>query len=244
MEYLFEGNISVKAAILAGYRPITKVLADSTKIDRDTSFILAKAYERNIEVIKCDRQTIDEVAMGNSHGGLIAYGEERQYQTVDDLRGKNFLALLEGIEDPFNFAYCLRSLYAAGCEGVIVNKRNWFSEASVIAKSSAGASEYLAVVATENPDQRIKELKPEYRVVAADRKDAIPLYQANLKDPLILCIGGEKRGLSRKVMNQVDQNIYIPYDSEFRNALNACSAVSVAAFEILRQRNYKDENIL
>ena len=45
------------------------------------------------------------------------------------------------------------------------------------------------------------------------------------------------RGLSKEVINMMNGHIYIPYANDFRNALNASSATSVIAYEILRQRS-------
>lgn len=239
MEFLFEGAISVKACILSGKRKVNRVLVDKDKYDRNLSFILRQAENRGIQVQKVSRSEIDALASGSTHGGIVCYAEEREYVQPEDLKGRKFLAILEGIEDPFNFGYCLRSLMAAGCEGVLVNQRNWFESAGVIAKSSAGASEYMDVCPVEDWTAALSTLKEEYVILAAQRKDAIDLYDADLRRPLILAIGGEKRGLSNAVNNMADQNIFIPYANDFRNALNASSAVSVMAFEILRQNRGK-----
>jgi 23S rRNA (guanosine2251-2'-O)-methyltransferase len=47
------------------------------------------------------------------------------------------------------------------------------------------------------------------------------------------------RGLSAKVRAQIEQNIYIPYANDFRNALNASGACSALAFEVMRQNIQK-----
>ena len=235
MEFLFEGAISVKACILAGKRKVTRVLVDKNKYDRNLSFIIHQAENRQIPVEKVTREEIDALASGSTHGGIICYAQERTYADASELKGRRFLAILEGIEDPFNFGYCLRSLMAAGCEGVLVNQRNWYESAGVIAKSSAGASEYLDVCPVIDWTDTLQMLKSDYVILAAQRKDAISLYEADLTRPCILAIGGEKRGLSNAVNNMADQNVFIPYAGDFRNALNASSAVSVMAFEIFRQ---------
>ena len=46
------------------------------------------------------------------------------------------------------------------------------------------------------------------------------------------------RGLSSAVLELSDRNVYIPYMNDFRNALNAASACSALAFEVVRQRLY------
>ncbi len=233
---IFEGSISVKAVLLANKRPIEKIVIDQKKHDKDTAFIIAKANEKGICVEKADRPDIDAICAGSSHGGVILYGGERRNDALDLLLNSKFLCLLEGIEDPFNFGYCLRSLLAAGCEGVIVGARNWLDSASTVTKSSSGASEYLPIYVANDLAETIAKVKQSHKILCATRKEAISVYQYTYDHPILLAIGGERRGLSKIVLNNSDQNIYIPYADNFRNSLNASSAVSVIAFEIMRQQ--------
>lgn len=233
---IFEGSISVKAVMLANKRPIEKIVIDKKKHDKDTAFIIAKAHELGIHVEKADRENIDALSAGTSHGGVILYGGDRRNDALDQLIKSKFLCLLEGIEDPFNFGYCLRSLLAAGCEGVIVGARNWLDSASTVTKSSGGASEYLPIYVADDLANAILKIKQSHKILCATRKEAVSIYQYNYDHPVLLAIGGERRGLSKIVLNNSDQNIYIPYADNFRNSLNASSAVSVIAFEIMRQQ--------
>ena len=238
-DLVVEGNISVKAAILANRREIHEILVDENKSDKDTRYILAKAYERGIPVLKRSREDIDKVAEGKTHGGLIARVGERVYQSIEDLLKSDnpFIAIIEGVEDPFNFGYICRSLYAAGCHGILVGERNWSSAAKTVTKSSAGASEYINMVTVTDFDLTLKKLKKKgIRILCAMREDAVSCYEVDYEGPVCLAIGGEMRGLSKSILAHSDQNIYIPYEFDFRNALNGAAATAVLAFECLRQR--------
>ena len=76
------------------------------------------------------------------------------------------------------------------------------------------------------------------RMICADMKDSISIYDADLSYPLFLAIGGEKRGLSRELLDAADQIIRLEYGREFPAALSAASAATIAGFEIMR-RNMK-----
>jgi tRNA G18 (ribose-2'-O)-methylase SpoU len=97
------------------------------------------------------REEIENMTAGKTHGGIAAEAESRVYQDIGDCFTEDnvFLALTEGIEDPFNFGYILRTLYSGGCSGIITRRRNWENAESTILKSSAGASEYMNIVMTE-----------------------------------------------------------------------------------------------
>jgi 23S rRNA (guanosine2251-2'-O)-methyltransferase len=63
----------------------------------------------------------------------------------------------------------------------------------------------------------------------------VSIYDANLVKPLLLVVGGEKRGISRTILDQADQIIRIDYGRSFNGSLSAASAATVIAFEVLRQ---------
>ena len=71
--YVLEGNISVKAAVLGGVRPVYEILVDEQKKDRDTTWILYRAKERGIPIRRCPRSMIDALAQGHTHGGLLCF---------------------------------------------------------------------------------------------------------------------------------------------------------------------------
>lgn len=240
MEYILEGNISVKAALLAKKRKILKILVDKNKKDKDTAFILQKAKLAKIAIQACSREEIDAMAEGKTHGGLIALCLERSYASLTTLldQGASFFALVEGVEDPFNFGYVLRNLYAAGCQGVIVPPRNWSTAAGVVTKSSAGASEYIDLIIADNMEDILATLKQaNIQIVCGLRKeDASNLYTYAFPKKVCIAIGGELRGLSKIIQNASDQNIYIPYANDFRNAMTAASSSAIIAFEYMRQQ--------
>src|SRR4029434_1117094 len=89
-----------------------------------------------------------------------------------------FIAMLDGIEDPFTFGSALRSLYAAGADGVVMRPRNWNSAATTVARSSAGASEVLPMALAEDPKEAADFYRSNGLVIATALKDkgATPLY--------------------------------------------------------------------
>ena len=234
-----EGGLSVKAAMLAGSRQIEAVYLDEARHDKDAHFIVRKAQEKHIPVILKSRSWIDAHAQGRTHGGLIAQVSPRYFQQLSEVLSDNpFVFVVEGVEDPFNLGYIMRSLYSAGASGLLLSARNWQPVESTILKASAGASEYLNVVLSEDLPGDIAALKKQgLKAYAAMRKDAIAYWDADYTEPCLIAIGGEMRGLSSKVLKEMDQNIYIPYANDFRAALNAAGAAAAIAFEGFRQRN-------
>ena len=74
-----------------------------------------------------------------------------------------------------------------------------------------------------------------YKIVCADERTDNILGECELKKPLILIVGGEKRGISRSILSKADTLIKIPYEREFKASLSAASATTMFAYEIMRQ---------
>jgi glycine/serine hydroxymethyltransferase len=74
-----------------------------------------------------------------------------------------------------------------------------------------------------------------YNVASAGIRNSVSLYDADLKKPLLLVIGGEKRGISSDVLAKSDMIVRIDYGKTFRGSLTASSAATVLAFEVYRQ---------
>ena len=73
-----------------------------------------KHRKKNIPVILKSRSWIDAHAQGRTHGGLIAQVQPRRFQRLSDLITENpYVFVVEGVEDPFNLGYIMRSLYTA-----------------------------------------------------------------------------------------------------------------------------------
>jgi 23S rRNA (guanosine2251-2'-O)-methyltransferase len=236
---IFEGALSVKAVILGKKRVVTEVWADKNKrSERDFQYIQRLCESQNIPMFWKLRDDIDALANGKTHGGVIATALNRSFDELSTLSGLDFVLLVEGIEDPFNLGYIFRTAAAAGAQAIITRARDWSFSESVICKSSAGVSERLTWILSDDFDKTGIQIKAlGFKIFCALRDDsAIEMSKANLNQPLCLCIGGEMRGLSKAIIQHADQNIFIEYPTDTKVALPAAQASAVLCFEVVRQR--------
>ncbi len=248
---VFEGMTSIRALIAAidrgiSDRRIESVLYDEAKKQKnikEIGYLRAVSQKYRFSLRECGAEEIEKLTLGTSNGGLIAIAGKRTIPTLEDttsLPENGFFALIQGIEDPYNFGYALRSLYACGVDGVILPGRNWFSAAGVVCRSSAGASELLPAYTAE-PTAAAKLFRARgYRILCADERTDDLLGATELKKPLLLIAGGERRGISRELLDLCDLRVRIPYARDFGASLSAASAVTMFGYEIMRQ-NFKKE---
>lgn len=248
---IFEGILSLRVLIenrqkyIKGEtdtdRKILKVFCDKNKMTekpKEYSWIRHRGEELGFETVLCESSVIDGMTLGSTHGGIAVLCGERNIPALsaDKIIKNGFYASIEGIEDPYNFGYALRSLYAAGVSGIIIGKRNWMNAAGVVCRASAGASEMFDLFTSESVESAAELFKDlNYKIVCADLRDSVAVYNADLSFPLFLIIGGERRGISRKLLDMADIKVRIDYGREFQASLSAASAATVIGFEVYRQ---------
>lgn len=245
---IFEGMTSI-SAILKNYeqnankaRTIVRVLVDKKRAaskSREVSFLQKMAAKYGFPVLLVDAEQINALTTGITHGGIIAECGQKAIDLlcdhIDNIRENGVYVMLDGIEDPYNFGYSVRSIYAAGANGIILPHRNWMEVAGIVAKSSAGASELIDMYVAD-PVEAIELFREKgYKVVCSGIRNAVSMYDADMKYPILLIVGGEKRGISSKIEAIADEVVRIEYGRDFRGSLSAASAATIMVYEIYRQ---------
>jgi 23S rRNA (guanosine2251-2'-O)-methyltransferase len=240
---ILEGMTSISALLNAqceNDRKIQAVWIDQSKRkskSAEIGFLTAKSHELGFSVEFVQAEQIEALTVGNTHGGIIAFCTARTLPALspEKILPNGFYVYIEGIEDPYNFGYAVRSLYAAGVLGIVLAERNWMSAAGVVARSSAGASELIPIY-TASPEDAVELFKAAgYQILCAGIRDSVSVFDETFKFPILLVVGGEKRGISRKLLDKADQVVRIDYGRNFRGSLSAASAATVMAFELFRQ---------
>ena len=229
-----EGAISVKAAINGRKREVTKIYINKTKKTKDFNYIRKIARLNNIPVMELEPEELLEYLKGKSHGGV---GAEVSLRKNDEFT-QGDIFYLDGIEDPFNLGYALRTLYAFGFMNVLLSERDYSLMEPQLFKSSAGAYDLLNIRVSENAPQDIRRYKEEgYHLYGLYRgEDSKDIFEEEFDQKALIMLGGEKRGISSELLELCDDYLYIPYGSDFRNALNACGALDVTATLLFKQR--------
>ncbi len=229
--------------LLKGGRDVNRLLVAEGSPAGSLAEILARARAQGVIVETVTRSRLDAIAAGYRHQGVLAYAAPVPYADLDELLdtaaaqdSPPFLLLLDGIEDPQNLGAILRTADAAGVSGVIIPKRRSCPLSAAVAKTSAGAVEYVPVARAANLVQTIGRLKERgYWVAGADMTGRAEYYEADLTGALALVIGGEGKGLSRLVKEKCDFLVRLPMMGRI-NSLNASVAAAVLMYEAVRQR--------
>lgn len=234
---IIEGAISVKAALESKHRTVDEVWMTRDENSNDKHYIEGLCQKQAIPCNFVSNEVIQAKATGKTHGGLPAFVQARTYQSLEGLKALNWIVLIEGIEDPFNLGYMIRTVYAAGAQAILLTQRDWSKAESTLLKSSAGCFDRLPIVLIEDASAIVSLKKQGFKLVIGQRSSNSVSYTDYAYPPkLILGIGGEMRGLSRGIKDLADAQVMILYPNQTKVALNAVSACAILSFEITRQR--------
>ncbi len=236
-----EGFISVLAALQGGHRQVHAIQLRTGKEDSQTRRLQLLAQKLDVPVRRVSAGEIEQLAGGKTHGGVLAQAGPYQFMALDTVtagKSASFVAMIDGVEDPFNFGSSVRSLYAAGADSLVLRPRNWLSAAGIVARASAGASELIPTALAETAADAADFFRTAGLLIACatDEPGSVSLYDADLTRPLFLLIGGEKRGITRSFLDEADLKLRIPYGRSLPHSLGTASATAIIAFEVMRQR--------
>ena len=241
-ENQFEGRNALTEALRSG-RTIDKVFIAAGETDRGLQHLAAQATEAGAVVVPVDRRKLSAMSTTGAHQGVIALAAAREYASIDDIlqvaADRNeapLIVICDELSDPHNLGAIIRSAECAGAHGVIIPKRRSVGLTAVVAKTSAGALEYMKVAKVTNIVSTIEELKKKgVWIFGTAAEGSVPMYKADLTGPTAIVIGSEGDGMSRLVQKSCDMTVHIPMKGHI-TSLNASASASILLYEAVRQR--------
>ncbi|MBC7402500.1 MAG: 23S rRNA (guanosine(2251)-2'-O)-methyltransferase RlmB [Microbacteriaceae bacterium] len=242
------GRNSVLEALRAKIPVTALYIATRIEYDDRVKEVMQIATKRGLPILEVMRPELDRLAGFDSvHQGLALKVPPYEYAHPTDLLDKivasgrvPLLVALDGVTDPRNLGAIIRSVAAFGGHGVIVPQRRSVGLTAAAWKTSAGAAARTPVAMASNLTQTLKAFKERgVFVLGLDGDGDTPLPELSwAKEPLVVVVGSEGKGLSRLVTETCDAVISIPISSS-TESLNAGIAASVTLYEISKQRAKK-----
>lgn len=238
------GVLPVLEALRAETRRVDKVLIADGAQERRLSEIIDLCRARSIAWSRVPRDNFAKhLDSGVNHQGVMAFTSSAAYVEVEsivDASETPLLLILDGVEDPRNLGAILRTAEGADVDGVIIPERRAVGLNDTVAKSSAGAIEYVKVAKAGNLNRLIEDLKARNIWVVGTSMDAAMTYDEwDWTRPSALVLGGEGSGLHRLVAENCDVLVKIPMYGKI-DSLNVSVAAGVILFEARRQRSKEE----
>jgi len=224
---LIFGRNPVKEAIKSN-SVVSILLVDGFK-DAD---VLKLINDSSLPVKRVHQSELNQLCPGVNQG-IAAYIKAYEYHSLEEIIHKSkkaerpIIVMLDGINDPHNFGAILRCCDIFGVSGVVISKHNQVPLNATVAKTSAGAINYVPVVAVSNLNNAIRMLKDAGFWIVSSSGNAETNYQDLKYDfPVVLVIGNEGDGVSQLVIKNSDYLVKIPMYGKV-NSLNASVATGI-----------------
>jgi len=237
-----EGRHAVLELLKARRRPVQKVyVADAQDPSEILDAIELEAQRQRVPLQVISMARLDREARTEGHQGVIALAGRLPTVGLESLVSAPhpFLLVCDGVTDPRNLGAMLRSADGAGVTGVVLPRRRSARLTPTVTKTAAGAIEYLTFCDVGGIPAALEQLnKAGVYTLGLAGESRSSLYDLDVdlgSVPLALVVGGEEKGLGSLTRKRCSAVVSIPQLGKI-SSLNAGVAVSVAAFEVARQR--------
>jgi 23S rRNA (guanosine2251-2'-O)-methyltransferase len=147
----------------------------------------------------------------------------------------DLVVLLEDVQDPRNLGAVLRVCEGAGVGQVLIRDRGSAPITPAVAKTAAGASEWLPIERITNSAATLEALKKDGFWAYGSDPEGEPPWRLDLTGKVVLCFGGEEKGLRHRTRTLCDATIGLPMRGRLAS-LNIATAAAAILYEALRQR--------
>jgi 23S rRNA (guanosine2251-2'-O)-methyltransferase len=237
--------------LIYGINPVLEALRSrrvtavrvSERADTRLADLVAAAERADVPIRRVSPADLDRLVGGDARGrhqGVVAEVRETAKADVHDLiagaSGAPLIVVLDGIQDPHNLGAILRTVDAAGADGVVRQTRRAAALSAAAAKASAGAVAHVRIADVVNIARALEELKAAGVWTVGLAADVQTRYdEIDLTLPTALVVGAEGTGLRRLVRQRCDWVASIPMRGRVQS-LNVSVAAGIVLFEALRQR--------
>jgi 23S rRNA (guanosine2251-2'-O)-methyltransferase len=238
------GLHAVRTALQRDPKHVDAVWLNEQRDDRRAAEIVQAARLAGVKLRRVPRAHLDELVGDTHHQGVVGrlrstpMLDERQLEAfIADLKQTPLLLVLDSVQDPRNVGACLRSADAAGAHAVVLSRDRSASLTASAHQAASGAAVSLPIFQVANLSRALRRLKEAGIWLAGASADAgNDLYQADLRGPLAIVVGGEAQGLRRLTREHCDVLLRIPMRG-VTPSLNLSVAAAIFLYEVLRQRS-------
>jgi 23S rRNA (guanosine2251-2'-O)-methyltransferase len=237
----------VAREILYGYHPVRealrhrpqevlRVLVSSSRTGkrRDEVEDLCRRHHVALEIIP--EKILSERA-GPAHNGMAAeVRESAAAPAAMAAADPELVVLLEDVQDPRNLGAVLRVCEGTGVGRVLIRDRGSAPVSPTVAKTSAGATEWLEIERITNTAAEVERLKEQGYWVYGTDADGEPPWDIDLTGKVLILLGGEEKGLRARTRQICDRMIGLPMRGRV-GSLNISTATAAILYEAVRQRS-------
>lgn len=199
--------------------------------------LLKSLAAKTPRIFQVTSRVLETIAETETPQGIVAVVRQEPVSMKNfNPAGKGPLVVLDGLQDPGNLGTILRTLWAAGGEGLFCLSGTADPYNSKAVRASMGAVFNIPILAglTWPEVRRWADLQG-YTTVAGALDQAIDYRRVPWQEKTVLCIGNEGRGFLEIPENEIQYKAKIPLAGD-AESLNAAVAAGILLYESVRNR--------
>jgi len=235
--YLY-GFHPVREALRHRPERVERVWVASNRGGRRRREIEDLARQQGVELQTAAPARLDALGQGVHNGFVAEMMEPVEVVPAPEIHAgadPELVVLVEDVQDPRNLGALLRVCEGAGAGRVLIRDRGSAPLSPTVTKTSAGASEWLHVERIPNTAQALKELEERGYWIYGAAAEGKPPWELDLTGKVVLCFGGEQKGLRRLTREHCDELIGLPMRGRVES-LNLATAAAAVLYDTVRQR--------
>ncbi len=240
-----------KVMIIEGYRCISRAIASKISIleiyynndlvdSRILNEIIKQVSHRNVKIYNVKENVFYKISYRENPEGILATAPIKEHYLSNlPISDNPFLIATESLEKPSNLGNIIRTADSVGADGLIIcdNISDLYNPNTI--NASAGTV-YSVNIAESSTKECIDHLKLKKINILATTPSALTLYSdIDMRGPIAIFVGSEKKGLSDTVLKNADYLIKIPMLG-IADSLNVASTAAIMLYEAARQRGWKN----
>lgn len=233
--YLY-GYHPVREALRHRPQEVARVLVSTSRTGRRREEIEELCTRHHVPFEIVPERALSERA-GPAHNGMAAEVRAAAVPSSPRSNGadSNLVVLLEDVQDPRNLGAVLRVCEGAGVGRVVIRDRGSAPVSPTVVKTSAGAAEWLDIERIPNTAQELERLKQAGFWIYGTDAEGVPPWELDLTGKVVLCLGGEEKGLRARTRQICDHMIGLPMRGRV-GSLNIATAAAAVLYDAVRQR--------
>jgi TrmH family RNA methyltransferase len=239
---LLDGAHLVGDAVEAGVELVVAAVTPSALENDELQALISALGRQGVEVTLVSAPVMDAISPVRSPSAIVALARRLPAPTDAFYAGAAPLIVIAvDVQDPGNLGAIVRVAEAAGATGVVTagasaNPFGWKA-----LRGSMGSALRLPVLAGVPADEAVTAARRHgCRIVATVPRHGRQIFEADLRGPLAVLVGGEGRGLPGPLAEAADERVTIPMEAPVES-LNAAVSAALILYEARRQRSATSE---
>ncbi len=220
--------------LVEGIKQVREAIKENAKIEK---IVISEDFEnkdafKDFECIEVSTKIFRDMTDTKTPQGVLAVVAKNKNKEID--YSKDFLIILDNIQDPGNLGTIIRTADSCDLGQVIVSTDTVDSYSPKVIRSTMGSSFRINVI-ERNLVETIKEIKAHgFEIIVTSLQTDKSIYDVDYSKKAII-IGNEAKGVRDEIMNEADLKVKIPMLGK-TESLNASIAAGVMMYEYSRQK--------